>query len=276
MPTTPVSVRRPRGIQCVFPELRHFFVAACCVLMAASPAWAGQRETERVNRTVSFAPGGTVELKNFSGKVEIVGTDRSEVSIHAVRRATRSRLDHVKLDIQVSDLKIEIVANTKVRRSWWDRFSSNNIVETDFEIEVPRETDLDIKVFSSPVRIDGVTGDHDVSGFSSKIDLRDVSGSIRATAFSGDIDIAMSRSAESPRLDLDTFSGNIKVRLTESASGNVEFRSFSGDLSSDYPLILRSKSRRRLLAALNPPDGRDRSANDLKFKTFSGDVLIRR
>ena len=219
---------------------------------------------------------GKGELKNFSGDVRITGTDRSHVSIHAVRRAERSRLERIRLEIRESRSKIEIIANQK-DRLLWDWFGGdNNVVETDFEIELPYETDLDVKVFSSPVEIVGVNGNHDVSRFSSRLRLRDVSGSIHAKAFSGNIEIVMAESADAPELNLDTFSGDIKVTLPPAAAGNVEFRSFSGDLSSDYPLVFRSRNRRRLSAVLHPDDGRgSRVRNDLRFKTFSGDVQIR-
>lgn len=56
---------------------------------------------------------------------------------------------------------------------------------------------------------------------------------------------------------------------------NVEFHSFGGDLESDYPLSLRTKSRGRLVALLNATETTE-SLSRLQFKTFSGDVQIGR
>jgi len=51
----------------------------------------------------------------------------------------------------------------------------------------------------------------------------------------------------------------------------VSFNSFSGDLKSDLPLVLRSSGRRSLKAELgNGTKGR------VRVKTFSGDVRINR
>ena len=47
------------------------------------------KQTERVERTVPMQSGGTLTLKNFSGRVEITGEPRSDVAIVAVRKATR-------------------------------------------------------------------------------------------------------------------------------------------------------------------------------------------
>src|SRR5512134_2326892 len=85
--------------------------------LTAAPA-AAQKQTETVDRTFPFAAGGTLKLKNFSGDVHITGTAAAEVVVHAVRKATRERLDNIKLDIQASGSTIEIEANR--RNPNWD------------------------------------------------------------------------------------------------------------------------------------------------------------
>lgn len=240
------------------------------VLMAlAVPARAQQRETERVDRTIAFAAGGSITLKNFSGSVRITGADRNEVVIHAVRRAPRERLDRIKLDVQTSGTRLTIDANKRQDESWWNRHG-NNVVETEFEIAVPARSDLDVSVFSSDVQITGVEGRHSVHSFSGTLTLQSVKGAIEAKSFSGDIDVAAVGTTE-PDLELETFSGNITAKLPDGSNGHVRFTSFSGDIRSDIPLTLRSKSRRDLDADLGSGVGRN-----LRFKTFSGDVAIRK
>ncbi|MGH7465645.1 MAG: hypothetical protein ACREK1_10760, partial [Longimicrobiales bacterium] len=70
--------------------------------LAAGAAAAQTRETEQVDRTIAFQPGGTLRLKNFSGDIRITGVDAGEVTIHAVRRAPRERLDRIKLTIETN------------------------------------------------------------------------------------------------------------------------------------------------------------------------------
>ena len=115
-----------------------------------------QTETERVHKVVPLAPGGTVKLHNFSGHVTITGTDRNEVVVDAVRKAPKDRLERIKLDVSSSGSTVTIEANKKegVRVGLF----GNNVVETDFEIQVPRQSTLVIDVFSSPVTVSGVSG----------------------------------------------------------------------------------------------------------------------
>jgi hypothetical protein len=62
------------------------------------------------------------------------------------------------------------------------------------------------------------------------------------------------------------------VHLPDSARGSVTFNSFSGQLTSDMPLTLRTSGRRSVRATLGGGD----SDGGLTLKTFSGNVRIER
>ena len=247
--------------------------AAFAVLALATPAHAAPSvfdETEHVSRTIQLEPGGTFRLKNFSGRVTITASDRPEVVIDAVRRATRSRLDRIRLDIHTSGSNTVVVDANQRDYSWWN-FDGSNVVETDFDIKVPRRTNLDLSVFSSPLSVDGVEGSHTVHGFSSKLVLTDVTGSVRAHTFSGSVSIREKSWQPNQTVDVDTFSGSIELHVPDSARGTVTFNSFSGHLNSEMPLTLHTSNRRSLRAELG--GGGD---GTFRFKTFSGSVKIDR
>ena len=239
-------------------------------LVAIPVAFLAAAETEHVTRTARLAPDGTLKLKNFSGRVTITGSDRRDASIDAVRRGSRDRLDHVKLDIHEEGSTLVVDANKKDRT--WFSWHSSDVVETDFDIAVPRRTNLEIDVFSSPVSIEGVEGSQRVHAFSSRVRLDNVSGPVTAHSFSGPIEITERTWKPNQTITVDTFSGNIRVRLPDSARGAVTFDSFSGRLNSALPLTLHSSSRRSLRADL----GGDAAGGSLRFKTFSGSVDINR
>jgi DUF4097 and DUF4098 domain-containing protein YvlB len=249
-------------------------------LLVATPAWAqrnrdrdrdqdwdrGPRETETVDRTLPLAPGGTVRLKTFSGRVTITGTGGNQVVIHAVRRATADRLRDIKLDIQQQGDTVEIDANSRVveRRN-------DNVVETDFDIQVPAQARLDLRTFSAPISVTGVSGSHIVNGFSSEIRLTDVAGPTRIETFSGRVSVEARSWTEGDNVDVKTFSGGVTLRLPTNARGDIEFDTFSGSFNSDLPVTLSTTSRRNFRGALNGGGN-----TDFRLKTFSGDVTIRR
>lgn len=222
-------------------------LAVAALLWLATPA-AAQRDTETIDRTVPMPANGTLRLKTFSGRVRITGTSGSDLIVHAVRRATRDRLDEIKLEITPNGSTVDIDANHRLveRRN-------DNVVETDFEIQVPSKTRLDIKTFSAPVTVINVSASQHIDGFSS------------------DISVESNEWGDANSLDVNTFSGDVRLRLPQTARGNIDFNSFSGTFESDLPVTLNSSSRRNFRGALNGG-----GSGELRLKTFSGDVTIRR
>jgi hypothetical protein len=226
----------------------------------------GPQETETFDRTLPLAPGGAVRLKTFSGRVTITASGANQVVIHATRRATADRLRDIKLDVRQEGNTIEIDANHQLveRRN-------NNVVETDFDIQVPQQTRLDLRTFSAPVSVTGVRGDLTVDGFSSEIRLADVGGPTRVKTFSGPVSVEASGWNDGDDLNVNTFSGGVTLRLPQSARGSIDFDTFSGTFNSDLPVTLSTSSRRNFRGTLNGG-----GSADFRLKTFSGDVTIRR
>ena len=225
-------------------------IGACLLLPVAAAA---QTQTENVNRTVPLPANGSVSLQNFSGRVVITGTTGRDVVIKAVRRADRERLDHIKLDIRTEGSKVVIEAN-KRDDGWNDR--NNNVVDTEFDVEVPAAAPLKVTVFSSDVTV------------------KDVTGSLDINTFNGDIDADIVRAGASPELHAHTFSGDITVRISSDAKANVDMKSFSGDLDTDVPVTMRSSRRGRGRVSGTISGGS--SGNGLNFDTFSGNVRIKK
>ena len=224
------------------------------LLLVASPAAArqdsrdrdddGPKETEGVDRTVQIRAGGELKLKNFSGRVTITGSNRTDMAVHAVRRASRERLNHIKLEIVETGSGVTIEANKK-DRDWDER--NNNVVDTEFTIEAPADISVNVEVFSSDVAV------------------RDVRGKQRVHTFSGDVDL----SGGEKEIDAETFSGDINVKIVPGASASIDWDSFSGTIHPDVPMSFRSSSRRHTRADIGA------GGTEYNFKTFSGDLRIR-
>lgn len=247
-------------------RVRHLplVVVACCLL----PVLASAAETERVHKVVPLGPGGTVKLNTFSGSVRITGAGVSQVTIDAVRRAERDRLDHIKLDIQVNGNEVVIDANKK-DENWKEQ--NNNVVETEFEIQVPRDARLDIHSFSSPVIISGVNAPQTVETFSGRIEVQDAPAQLKAKTFSAPVDVKLAQAVSEPSFTVETFSGAIALTMTAAARGKVEFNTFSGDMTSELPLTLQKQSRKHLIGELGGGGN-----SEVQLKTFSGSVRLLR
>lgn len=231
--------------------MRILAASVLLVTLAVPATAAAQKETETVDRTVRIGEQGQLKLRNFSGDVRITGVSGGDVVIHAVRHATRERLDRIKLDIQSSGSTVSIEANHRTP-GWKDE--RDNVVETNFDIQVPFGTELDLKSFSGRLEVEGVTGD------------------IEAETFSGRITIDVVRAGKMPGITAETFSGDIEARVPNAAAGRVRFNSFSGSVQSDLPISVTGRQRRGDLDG----DLGGGGGPMLRFKTFSGDLRIRR
>ena len=96
----------------------------------------------------------------------------------------------------------------------------NNVVDTEFEIEVPTDISLDLDVFSSSVEVKEVRGRQRIHTFSGGVDIGDAWGS----------------------LDIETFSGGITASLGNSVGGRLDFDSFSGSPSWTPISVIRRSS----------------------------------
>lgn len=241
-------------------------VVALVAVLAVPATAAAQKETETVERTLRLPADGTLSLKNFSGEVRITAGGGDDVVIKAVRRAERPQLDHIKLEIRESGSTIAIDANK--RDPGW-KSQNNNVVETEFDIQVPARAHLDVDVFSSKLTVTGVTGRQKLKTFSGDVIVRGARGEMNVKSFNGDVELDLSAAGERPTLEAETFSGEIQAKFAGNARGRIEFNSFSGDFESDVPLQMRSTSRRKTSADL--PGG---TGDTLNIKTFSGTLRV--
>jgi DUF4097 and DUF4098 domain-containing protein YvlB len=245
--------------------IRLVFAVALLLCLVSALAFAA--ETEKFHKVVPLAPGGTVVLHNFSGAVRIVGADVSEVTIDAVRTATRDRLDHIKLDVQVNGSTVTIEANKK--EAGWT-IKNDNVVQTEFDVQVPKNTHLELDVFSSDIHVRNVAAAQSIQTFSGDVTVEDGGAMMKAKTFSGAIDLRLGASATAPDVDVETFSGSIGLRMPAAAKAALTFDSFSGQLTSDLPLTLSEQKKGHLKAALNGGDAQ----RQVRLKTFSGSVRI--
>ena len=254
--------------------MKHLVLALAVIALPATAL--AQKQTETVDRTLSFPSGGTLKLNNFSGEIRITGGSGRNFVMKATRRGYPEVLRERQLLIEQSGSTITVEENHREdndRRNdrWRENDRDNNVVETTFEIQVPSNARLDINAFSSDITVTGVDGEQRLKTFSGDIDARGSRGPLSANSFSGEIDVDATGQGSSPELDLETFSGTMTVRLADRARGSVEFDTFSGSFDADYPVTLQSRGRRNIRAEL--PGG---SGSRLRFKSFSGALRLLR
>ncbi len=199
-----------------------------------------------------------------------VGDARYEVS---VPRGSRLILEAVSGDVSATGSQGEIEASSvsgNVDVSDGLRTVSAEAVSGD--VHVARVNgNLRAETVSGSLRVENVSGNVEASSVSGDIRLIGIqSKDIRTETVSGDITYA-GTIEPSGRYSLESHSGTLRLDIPRGAGAQFSVETFSGDLSTDFPITLPPSNRRREgRVEFTIGDGRAR----VTAQTFSGRIVI--
>jgi hypothetical protein len=145
----------------------------------------------------------------------------------------------------------------------------------DFEVRLPRRLKLSANSVSGDVRVTGVGDEVQAASVSGAVSLDHVRApSISATSVSGDVEAHVDALTGGGDLRFTSVSGNVSLELPRNLDADVRLQTVSGELDSDFPLVIRGPAR------MGP--GRHsvtgtigRGGRELLLTTVSGDVRLR-
>jgi DUF4097 and DUF4098 domain-containing protein YvlB len=146
----------------------------------------------------------------------------------------------------------------------------NNDVNVDFEVRLPRGLNLFAKTVNGSVEVRDIGGDvraHTVNG---KIVVA-ARGNVEAHTVNGSIQATMGETSWRGAREFHTVNGGITLELPAGASTDVRAHVTNGEITSDFPLMVRGKIDRRSLDATIGNGGRE-----LNVHTVNGSIRIRR
>jgi hypothetical protein len=268
---------RPKAI----PKLLMIGLLA---LLLVPSAWAWQDEVETIDRSFTVDGVPEIYLRNVDGRTRLTSHEGNEVRVRAVKTVSRAR-DEAEARQAASEVKvlIEQVGNrieveTKYPKKAWSRGPR---VLVHFEVEAPRQSDLDIKSVDGNLDVTGFEGDLQLATVDGNLtiedcagevlaksvdgdaDLRDVTGRVEARTVDGDLNIHGRMShleAHSTDGDLTirvepdsvmesgwslrTTDGDISVVLPEGFGADLDVKASDGDIESDHPMMMEGKIRK--------------------------------
>jgi hypothetical protein len=199
------------------------------VLAAVAPAAAQSHHWDK-----SFAVAGkpVVILRNPSGRVHVKASERSEVVVSAQLADGRA-----VIDAEQAGNRVELATRLVGPQS-----GSPADLRADFDITVPKETELQVRTDSGSVVVESVHGDMSFDTVAADLSLQDVEGILAIKSIGGSL--VCTRCAG--RIDATSISGNFtfsqpqlnRVRL-QTSSGNI---SFDGDFLGQGIYVMKSYS----------------------------------
>jgi hypothetical protein len=131
--------------------------------------------------------------------------------------------------------------------------------------------DLRAETVSGSLRVENVSGNVEASSVSGDVRLIGIqSKDVRAETVSGDITYA-GTIEPAGRYSLESHSGTLRMDIPRGAGAQFSVETFSGDLSTDFPVtVTRGGMRREGRVEFTVGDGRAR----VMAQTFSGRIVI--
>ena len=221
---------------------RHslYFAALFGLILAvasAAPCFAISKE---FNQTYPLQPGGSFELQNVNGTVDVQTWDRDEVEVHAVKTAKRkeSDLDLVSIDVDATRSSVSVTT----------RYPQNEGVEVAVEyiVHVPHCAHVEhLGTVNGTLRIAGVEAVEDLRTVNGNIEVYEGGGSVHAHTTNGNVHLELLHVQDKNGAVAETTNGSLLLAVPANTQADLEARCLNGSFFSELPLALESTQRPR-------------------------------
>ncbi len=214
--------------------------AGFAVLLFSAQAYAGNHSgelTAEFHQTYPLAADGRVSLSNINGSAHIMGWDRNEVKVDAVKYArNQQRLEEAKIVVDAGSNQISIRTQYPEKNQNWNWNRDDNPADVEYTITVPRGARLDkIELINGGLDIKGVTGEVEASCINGPLVASELGGRVELSTINGPLKAQLDRLSGSP-MELSSVNGSLSVTLPSDAQAEVEASTVHGGISNDFGL----------------------------------------
>jgi Putative adhesin len=213
------------------------FFSLVFVLASASPCFA---ITKEFNQTYPLQAGGSFELQNVNGTVNVEAWDRDEVEVRAVKTAKHKESDLELVSIDV-DAKPDGVSVTT-------RYPQNEGVEVavEYTVHVPHCAHVEhLGTVNGTLRIAGVEAVEDLRTVNGNIEVYDGGGSVHARTTNGNVHLELLHLLDKTGAVAETTNGSVLLAVPADTHADLEALCLNGNFFSELPLALESTQRPR-------------------------------
>jgi hypothetical protein len=220
------------------PHLRTavLFILALTIGSAA-PVFASSKD---FNHSYPLQPGGSFELQNVNGPVQVEGWDRDVIEIHAVKIAKEkeSDLDRVSIEVNAKPNDVSVIT----------RYPQNEGVEVavEYMIRVPHGARVErIGTVNGTLKIAGVESVEELRTVNGNIEVYEGGGSVHAHTTNGNVHLELSRVLDEKGMAAETTNGSVLLAVPQDTQANLEARSLNGNFYSELPFSQEAADRPR-------------------------------
>jgi len=210
---------------------------------------------EKVQKSFPMLAGHrTLEIDNVWGSIEVVGTSSNEAQLtvnKTYRAESKEKLEEarkrVALDITDQPDSLKLYVNGPFRCNCNDgcghREFEGYIVKMDFQLQVPRDTDIKIKtVNEGRVSVRDIHGAFLVRNVNGDIQMHNIAGSGTAHTVNGPVKVSF-RQNPTEASDFQTVNGAVELQFAKDLAADFRFKTMNGAIYSDFPATALPVSR---------------------------------
>src|SRR6266481_4308994 len=220
------------------PSLRA--TALCVLLLAAVWAVPSFAISKEFNQSYPLQPGGSVELQNVNGTVDVQGWDRNEIEVHAVKTAKHKESDLERVSIEV-DAKPDAISIAT-------RYPQNEGVEVavEYTIHVPHGAKVEhLGTVNGTLRIAGVDEVEELRTVNGNIEVYGADSTVRARTTNGNVRLELSHVHGVSGTLAETTNGSVVLALPANSQADLEARCLNGNFLSELPVEMQSTLKPR-------------------------------
>jgi DUF4097 and DUF4098 domain-containing protein YvlB len=211
------------------------FAALFILVLAAASAPAGLAITKEFNQTYPLQPGGSFELQNVNGTVDVQGWDRDTIEIHAVKTAKHkeSDLDLVSIDVDAKPGVVSVAT----------RYPQNEGVEVavEYTVHVPHCAHVEhLGTVNGTLRVSGIERVEDLRTVNGNIEVFEAGGSVHARTTNGNVHLELLHVQNKDGAIAETTNGSVLLAVPADTHADL-----NGNFSSELPVAFESTLKPR-------------------------------
>lgn len=235
-------------------------------LFLASALVASASVTENFTATHPLDKDGSLTLDNINGPVEIIGWDRNEVSIEAIKEASDAeglKRMHIRVDATPAAISIK----TEHDKTWkfWGTFQAS----VQYKIHVPAKARLEkINTINASITVSGVHGPVNLDTTNGRIQAMDLRADARLDSVNGSLSAGFSSLKNVRNVKLESVNGRLEITLPKNADANLSTRTVNGSTSVAQAIKLEKSGKLGVSGQLG------KGGATIQLETVNGDISI--
>ena len=243
---------------------KSVFASVFFTLVLGFSASAGFAHSKDFDQIYPLQPGGSFELQNVNGPVEVQGWEKDSVEVHAVKTAKRNEADLARVAIEVEATSKSISVSTHYPQD------EGVEVAVEYVIHVPYTAHVEhIGTINGTLVIAGVSSVDDLHTVNGNIEVYDGGGGLHAHTTNGNIHLELAHFGVGKGASAETTNGSLLVALPSDTAADLETRCLNGNFLSEMPVAMESTLRPREM------HGRlGKGGPSIKLSTINGGIRV--